>query len=149
MPIIHIEPIPSRASKGDLIDLVCSKGELDRRRIGRIELRGKMAVVEVPEGSTSRLVKLLDGANLGTGRVRVWAAPETGIAGSYGGSDEHFQRLGRLIALESQAESQETAARAQRMSGADAERAGESLVDLVIVDEFSGLGGRFLIRLVK
>jgi hypothetical protein len=61
MPLLHLEPLPPRTTKGDLLDLLAGAG-LDRRRVGRIDLRGRLAVIEVPDGWPPRLVKALDGA---------------------------------------------------------------------------------------
>ena len=149
MPLIHLEPLPARVTKSDLLTFLCDQGELDRRRVGRIELRGRQATVEVPEGWEVRLVKALDGAAFGNGRVRAWTGAASGSAGFSQNSDDHFKRLTRLLALEAQAEAEQAAERVRRLSAAEAERAGDSLVDLVVDDEFSGLGGRFVVRLVK
>ena len=46
-------------------------------------------------------------------------------------------------------EAQEATERSRRLSPADAERTGTSLVDLVITDEETGLGGRYLLQLAK
>lgn len=64
-------------------------------------------------------------------------------------TQHHFQRLGRLLELENRAESRLALERAQRMSGDAAERAGVALVDLVVTEEQSGLGGRCILTLVK
>src|SRR5690606_27513778 len=58
-------------------------------------------------------------------------------------------RLLRLLELEREAEAQRALARTRRLSGREAERGGEALVDLVIVDEEAGLGGRYLLDLAK
>ena len=78
-------------------------------------------------------------------RIRVWAEspPDSDTTG------EHFERLVRLLELESRAEDQEAVERGRRLSPADAERTGTSLVDLVITDEETGLGGRHLLQLAK
>lgn len=60
---------------------------------------------------------------------------------------EHFARLARLLDLEGRAVAEQTRERARRNAPADAERAGTSLVDLVIRDEEAGLGGRYLLSL--
>jgi superfamily I DNA and/or RNA helicase len=60
---------------------------------------------------------------------------------------DHFARLARLLDLEGRAVADQTRERARRYAPADAERAGTSLVDLVIRDEEAGLGGRYLLRL--
>lgn len=51
--------------------------------------------------------------------------------------------------MESAAETQRLAERRKRLSAADAEKGGETLLDLVIEDHQSGLGGRYLLTLVK
>jgi len=63
--------------------------------------------------------------------------------------DEHFQRLADWIDLESVAETKRLNERRQRQKGPDAEKSGETLLDLVVTDEDAGLGGRYLLTLVK
>ena len=63
--------------------------------------------------------------------------------------DEHFKRLADWIDLESVAEAERLNERRQRQKGPDAEKSGETLLDLVVTDEDAGLGGRYLITLVK
>jgi superfamily I DNA and/or RNA helicase len=62
---------------------------------------------------------------------------------------EHFQRLGRLLELEAEAEALQFREQSRRRSPSEAERSGNSLVDLVAVDEHAGLGGRWVLTLVK
>ena len=61
----------------------------------------------------------------------------------------YLERLGTLLELEAAEEAARAKARAERLSPADAEAAGISLVDLVVADEYSGLGGLQVVKLVK
>jgi ATP-dependent RNA/DNA helicase IGHMBP2 len=63
--------------------------------------------------------------------------------------DEFFSRLTRCLQWEAAAEAAITRARLARMSPAEAERTGASLVGLTIRDETTGLGGRTLLTLGK
>ncbi|WP_254507085.1 AAA domain-containing protein [Anatilimnocola floriformis] len=63
--------------------------------------------------------------------------------------DEHFSKLLRCLQQEATAEAAIARARLQRMSPAEAERTGASLVGLTIRDETTGLGGRALVTLGK
>ncbi len=146
MPVIHLEPLPRRASKSDVLALLHSAGGLDRRRVGRIELRGRQAVVEVPDGWEARLVKTLDGRQVGDRRIRAWT---TAAAPDHHGEADHFQQLARLLDMESRAEAQRAADRARRLKPEEAEQAGTTLVGLVVKDEQAGLGGRYLVHLGK
>jgi len=119
---------------------------MERRRVGRIDLRAGEAVIEIPDDWQVRLVKALDGQTLGDRRVRVWAEDSQGSSDTGGG---HFERLAHLLELESRAEAQEAAERGRRLSREDAERTGTSLLDLVIADEDTGLGGRHILQLAK
>ena len=76
MPLLHIEPLPRRASKPEILDFLDRVGGLDRKRVGRIEFRGPAAVVEVPDGWEARLLKALDGQMFGDRRVRVRIAAD-------------------------------------------------------------------------
>ena len=143
MTLIHLEPLPRRTTKGELLNLLCTIGGLRREQVGRIDLRGSSAVVEVPAGWEARLVKTLDGASFKERLLRAWS---TGAAVSPADADDHFQRLARLLNLESQAEAQQIL---DDVAAGGAERRGESLVGLVIAGETSGLGGRYILTLVR
>jgi superfamily I DNA and/or RNA helicase len=145
MPLLYLNPLPPRTNRGEVLEWLVSAGGIDRKRVGRIDLQGPTAVVEVPDGWESRLAKALDGAEFRTRRLRAWSAP-----GEARGSDEdHFQRLSRLLDLESRAEAAQAAEKLARLSAHDAERSGLCIADLVIAEESSGLGGRCLLTLVK
>src|SRR5947209_16781324 len=138
MALLHFESLPPRISKGELLSLLCTTGGMRGEQVGKIDLRGTMASVEVPAGWEARLVRALDGAMLKERRLRVWSS---GSGGSASAEEDHFQRLSRLVELESEGEAMKTRETLGRLSPANAERTGESLVGLVIVEEDSGLGG--------
>ncbi|MBI5353696.1 MAG: IGHMBP2 family helicase [Chloroflexi bacterium] len=64
-------------------------------------------------------------------------------------TEDHFQRLARLLDLEAEAEKQETLRSLEKLSPAEAEASGNSLINLVIREEDSGLGGRILLTFGK
>ena len=152
MPLLHIEPLPRRASKPEVLDFLDRVGGLDRKRVGRIEFRGSTAVVEVPDGWQARLLKALDGQMFGDRRVRARIAADR-FAANHGymvpGADDHFARLGRLLDMESRAEAQSAARQARKLSPAEAEKTGNSLIDLAVADENAGLGGRFIVQFIR
>jgi ATP-dependent RNA/DNA helicase IGHMBP2 len=63
--------------------------------------------------------------------------------------EDHFQRLTRLLDVESRAETRQALERVQRLAPAEAEATGNCLIGLVVREEFSGLGGRWLVTLAK
>jgi superfamily I DNA and/or RNA helicase len=63
--------------------------------------------------------------------------------------EEHFARLARLLDMEAEAEKLETLRELERRTPAEAEALGNSLINLVIRDEDSGLGGRILLTFGK
>jgi predicted DNA helicase len=125
--------------------LVQERSGLARNRVGRVELAAGRAAVEVPAGWPERVARALHGAPLAGRPVRAWVE----AAATSAASEDHFQRLARLLEIESQAEAERVRARSGRLSPADAERTGDSLVDLAIDDVSAGLGGRCLVALVK
>jgi len=146
MPLVHLRSLSRRVKTSDILAFLDQFSGLSGRRVGRIELQGGEAVIEVPEGWQSRVAKALDGQLLGDRRVQAWTENP---ADAHSGADDHFVRLARLLEMESRAEAEESMERCRRMSSAEAERMGTSLVDLVVLDEESGLGGRYLLRLIK
>ena len=63
--------------------------------------------------------------------------------------EAHFDKLIRLLELETVAQARREADQARRFSGSEAERTGNSLVNLRVVDEEAGLGGRYILQLTK
>ena len=63
--------------------------------------------------------------------------------------EEHFTRLARLLDLEAEAEKLETLREFERRTPAEAEALGNSLINLVLREEDSGLGGRILLTFSK
>src|SRR5262249_7430505 len=143
--LLHLEPLPPRATRGEVLAFVCNTGGIDGRQVGRIDLHGPLATVQVPEAWGPRLVKALDGAAFRERRVRAWISG----ANTSPNADDHFQRLPRLLELESAAEAEQALQQAQRLSPAEAERSGDCLIGLVVRDEQPGLGGRFILTLTK
>lgn len=62
---------------------------------------------------------------------------------------DHFQRLAELLELEARAEADQALSRIRRMTPEEAERSGNTLVNLVGIEETSGLGGRCLLTLAR
>ena len=144
MPLLHLEPLLPRTSKGDLLRLLSVTGGLNRERVGRIEIQGATAVIEVPSDWSQRLAKTLDGFAFQGRRLRAWS---TGEATSGGSTDAHFQRLTHLLNLEAEAEARQILENAK--PAGEGECNGTSLLGLAIIDESSGLGGRCLLTLAK
>ena len=63
--------------------------------------------------------------------------------------ESHFINMMECIALESKAEVARMAERQKRLSAEHAERSGEAIIDLVIEDSRSGLGGRHLVQFCR
>ncbi len=143
MPVLHLEPLPPRTTKGELLHFLSDVGRIPRAQVGRIELSGSAATVEIPEDWAARLVKALDGAAFKEGRLRVR------LTGPGAGGEDHFGRLARLLVLESEAEARQTREKLSRLSPTEAERGGDCLLGLVIAEESSGLGGRCILTLTK
>ncbi|MCE9553912.1 MAG: IGHMBP2 family helicase [Planctomycetes bacterium] len=146
MPLVYLRSLSRRTKTSDILVFLDQVGGLKGTRVGRIELQAGEAAIEVPDGWESRVAKALNGQLLGDRRVQAWAESPADVRS---GAEDHFARLTRLLELESKAEAQEAMERNRRLSAADAERTGTSLVDLVVLDEEAGLGGRYLVRLIK
>ena len=148
MPLVHLEQLSPKVGKADLLKIFDQVGGLPGKRIGKIELSAGRATVEVPSGWEGRVAKALDGTSLAGRTIRAWA----GVADAHGTPethDDHFRRLIELLEIERETEAGRALERGRRLSPADAERTGNALVDLTIVDEEAGLGGRYLLTLAK
>ena len=133
MAILQLDALPPRTTKGTIVRLLIQVGGIERRKIGLVEIRGRGSKVEVPDDWVDRLVQRLDGTSLANRHIRASHSSRV-----LGGDEDYFQRLLRLLEIEAEAEARQTAERIRRMSGEDAERRGESLVNLVIRDRFAG-----------
>ncbi|MGE3776449.1 MAG: AAA domain-containing protein [Pirellulaceae bacterium] len=143
--ILNLEALPPQTTKGTIVRLLEQVGQLDRSKVGMIQLMGRSATVEVPAAWLQRLVKALDGAAVGTQHIRAAGAGPSRA----GSARDHFTHLIQLLEWESQAEAEERLRDSRRKKGRLAEQTGHTLVDLVLRDEFLGLGGRTILTLGK
>lgn len=141
MTVLRLESLPPRTTKGELLALVCAEGGLRREQVGRIDVQGNAAAIEIPAGTEARVARKIDGIAFKERRLRAWFA-----GASAANADDHFGRMARLLNLESEAEAQRILEEAGQSS---AERSGESLTDLAIAEESSGLGGRCILTLTR
>src|SRR5271165_3547802 len=111
MPLLHLEPLPRRTTKGEVLHFLCSTGGIRGEQVGRIDLCGAVVAIEVPPGWDVRLVKALDGALLKGRRLRAWSSR----AAPASSAEDHFRRLARLLNLESEAEAQRALEGARRL----------------------------------
>lgn len=145
--LLQLDGLPNRTTRGTIVRLLEQVARLDRRSLGAIELRGRTATIEVPQDQVARLVRTLDGVNLGNQHLR--ASSEAAAPAARTSVEDHFVHLRRLLETEGRAEVEQSLARLQRASGPAAEASGDSLVGLVVRDEYAGLGGRTLLTLTK
>jgi len=133
MEHLFIDGLPPKTGIGTVLRLLIEEGRLKKERIGRINLSGGLATVEVPDGRATRLVRLLDGAAVGTRHIRVWQKANIN-------SHPHFTQLRGWLAMEAKAEQE------QAQSGKDAQSE-HRLTRLVIRSEEVGMGERVLVKL--
>lgn len=145
MALLHLDALPPRTTKGTIVRLLTQVGEIDKQRIGTIAIQGKSATVEVPDTWAARLAKKLDGTELANRHIRAWPA----TAPSSGNREDHFERMIRLLEMEGSAEAEQLLQSQRRLSPAQAEKAGTTLINLTLRDETAGLGGRVLVTLGK
>src|SRR5689334_22371362 len=89
MSLLFLESLPSAATRGDILHLLCGTGKVAREQVGRIDLRGASCVVEVPDGKETPLAKALDGIDFKGRRLSARVAD----ANPRSAPDDHFGRL--------------------------------------------------------
>lgn len=154
MPLIRLQPLPPRAGKGDILHLLVETGGLARGQVGRIELAGGYVVIEVATDGLSRLLKSLDGAQLAGRRISAALDPGEMPSRARASTDSespegHFARLRDALSAEARAATDRAGRQTRRLSPAQAEAAGSSLVGLTVYDVDPALGGRFVVALGK
>lgn len=145
MSLLRLDNLPPRTTRGTIVRLLTLVAELEREQVGAIELHGRWATVEVPPRRLARVVAALDGVLLDNRHVR--ASAEGGFPGAK--DDDHFARMIRLLEMEADEEARQALESVRRLAPEEAEKAGNSLVDLVVRDDYAGLGGRTLVVLGK
>jgi ATP-dependent RNA/DNA helicase IGHMBP2 len=145
MAFIHLDALPPKTTNGTIVRLLIQVGQLDRNRIGAVEVRGRTATVEVPDAWGHRVAKAIDGSNLANRLIRAWCETAEDTAGE----DPHLQHLMQMLDLEGAAEAEQVRRQRERLSPGEAEQSGLSLINLTVRDQESGLGGRFILELCK
>lgn len=142
--LLLLSALPPQTTKGTLVRLLTQVGGLDRHKVGRIEVRGSSAQLEVPGPMLPKLVAMLDGTPLGDHYIRASFGRAATTA-----ADPFLASLLELLELEGLAEAEQAERIAQSLDPRAAERAGSTLLGLRIRDVDWGLGGRALLSLSK
>ena len=143
--LLYLDALPPNTKRGTIVRLLTQLVGLPKDRVGKIEIRGRTANIEIPSRFLDSAVAKIDGSRLGDQHIRAWHNTKKKTAAE----EDHFQRLGRWLELEADAEAEQLRETLTRLPGDEAERAGVSLLDLRIVDSDSGLGGRRLLTFQK
>ena len=133
MELLFIDGLPPIIGKGGLVRLLIEEGKVNKERIGKINLNGGLATIEVAGGHLARVVRALDGYLVETRHIRVWQQAN-------GQSHPHFKQLRRWLALEAKAEQRQTKKETNS-------RSEHTLTRLVLRAEEVGLGERFMLKL--
>jgi ATP-dependent RNA/DNA helicase IGHMBP2 len=152
--LLSLQPMASHTPKGKILELLETVGRIQSRDVGRIELRGRGALVSLSRELAARAIELLDGAVFDD---RVLAADLRAPGGSAqqkkrSTSDpvaDHFENLLELLEIETQAAARRTIDDMRQIDPKTAERYGQTLVGLVLAEENVGLGGRILLSFRK
>ena len=144
--LLRLEALPPGTTKGTIVRLLEQVGGVPKHLIGKIELAGRIATIEVPGAKLPRILRLLDGSPLGIHKIRAVAARAASEPRGAGDPEvDHFTRLGRWLDMEAAAEAEQVQRRFQRLSLSDAEATGATLGNLLVRETTLGLGGRFLL----
>ncbi len=144
--LLSLQPIASHTPKGKILELLETVARIPSRDVGRIEQRGRGALVALPRESGAKAVELLDGAVFDD---RVLAADLRSSGEKPGRKSrsttdlvsDHFDNLLELLEIEAQAAARRTLDDMRQLDPKTAERYGQTLVGLVLAEENVGLGG--------
>ncbi len=133
MQLLYIDKLPKGFGRNKILRLLIEEGQFNKFSIGKINLSGNRATIEMESGNVAEIVQRIDGLQIGTSKIRAWheVASED--------IDDHFARLLHWLALEGKAEKEQ--ATSGRIS------AESSLRRLVIANTEIGLGGRTIVQL--
>ena len=103
MQLLYLDKLPKGFGRNKLLRLLIEEGRFNKLSIGKIDVTGKRATIELESGDAAQVAQRLDGLQIGTAKIRAWHELAAGDA------DDHFARLLRWLKLEAQAEQQQVA----------------------------------------
>lgn len=143
--LLRLEALPPATTKGTIVRLLDQVGGVPKHLVGKIELSGRTATVEVPGAKLPRILRLLDGAALGVHKIRAVAVRSANDSRGAGDPEiDHFTRLATWLDMEAKAEAEQVRMRLNKLSLADAEATGSTIGNLMLREASLGLGGRFV-----
>ncbi len=148
---VRIENLPD-VTKGKLLALACDRSGVAGKEVGRIEVGGGNATLEVPAHLAARVARALDGSEIDGRRVRARVLTAGGGGASAGNAPPEsrpFDRLRWLLDREREAEWSRAEQDLATANAKDLEERGLALLDLVVRDEGGGLLGRTIVTLEK
>jgi superfamily I DNA and/or RNA helicase len=146
---VRVENLPP-LTKGKLLALTCERSGIAGKDVGRIELEGSQATLEVPDRSAARVVSALDASEIDGRRVRARLVGDAAQAvPPLPDAKKPFERLRWLLEREREAEWARFEGELRTASGEEREERGSALLDLSVADTDGGLLGRTIVRLSR
>lgn len=146
---IRLENLPA-LTKGKLLAITCERSNVKGADVGRIELEGSQATLEVPDRLAARVVEALDSSEVDGRRIRARLVGEaSGIAAPLPPEEEPFERLRWLLDREREAEWARFEGELRTSTGREREERGQALLDVFVKEEDGGLLGRTIVKFEK
>src|SRR5690554_976813 len=132
---------------GDIVGACTNLTRIDASCIGRIEIKGDRAFVDIDEEVAKRVVNIMKDEQIGGVNVRVYPENPEKLLNKQ--VYDYLQKYRKLVELERKEEMERHLSEIKRLSGREREEKGRAILHLRGRDQVEGYAGKHLIKFLR
>ncbi|WP_027339459.1 IGHMBP2 family helicase [Halonatronum saccharophilum] len=142
-----VEGLSKRVGPGDIVGAFTNEAKIDGRMIGKIDLKGSFAIVEVEEEVADEVLNVMDGNQISGITVEIRKKDEE--KKDRGEVEKYIDKYIALVQLEREEEIKRHELEIKRLSGYQREKKGRALLHLRGRDQGEAFGAKVIFKFIR
>ncbi|MGM0369616.1 MAG: IGHMBP2 family helicase [Bacillota bacterium] len=147
MTEIIIDGLKDHIGPGDIVGALTNEVEISGNKIGKIDFKNKVAIVEVAEEVANKVIQVMDKNQISG--IKVAVELDNQFREKIKEVENYLEKYEELLQLEREEEMKRHEREIKQLSGAEREKKGRAILRLRGRDEGQGLAGKFLVKFMR
>lgn len=147
MTEIIIKGLKDHIGPGDIVGALTNEANISGNKIGNIDFKNKIALVELAEDVSNKVAEVMNGNQIAGVTVNVEL--DSQVREKLDEVENYLDKYEHLVELEREEEMKRHEREIKHLSGAEREKKGRAILHLRGRDQGQGLAGKFLVKFMR
>jgi len=147
MTEIIIDGLKDHIGPGDIVGALTNEVDISGNKIGKIDIRNKVAIVDVVEEVADKVIQVMDKNQISG--IKVDVELDNQFREKIKEVENYLEKYEKLLQLEREEEMRRHEREIKQLSGSEREKKGRAILRLRGRDRGQGLAGKFLVKFMR